>query len=103
MLFSIHLIFMYAWCCSWHALLHSSLNREGRGGECVSSGGILLEVVEMASHDLLDVDAGGMVRKDKGNPIAVAGRKRRGESGSAGDGLDLVDSPVDDGAGKSLL
>eukprot|EP00061_Rhincodon_typus_P000950 g13261.t1 len=35
--------------------------RQGRGGEYVSDGGILLEVAEMAS-DLLDVDTGGMVR-----------------------------------------
>eukprot|EP00061_Rhincodon_typus_P001474 g14894.t1 len=32
--------------------------KQGRGGEYVSGGGILLEV---ASDDLLDLDAGGMV------------------------------------------
>eukprot|EP00061_Rhincodon_typus_P003491 g20220.t1 len=35
----------------------------------------------MVSDDLLDVDAGGIVGKDKGNPIAVAGGKRRGTHG----------------------
>eukprot|EP00061_Rhincodon_typus_P000733 g12600.t1 len=41
----------------------------------MSSGGISLEVAEMTADDL-DVDAGGMVSKDKGNPIAVAGGKQ---------------------------
>eukprot|EP00061_Rhincodon_typus_P003918 g21294.t1 len=49
----------------------SSDGRKGRGGEYVPGGGISLEVAEMTSVDLLDVDAGGMVGKDKGNPIAV--------------------------------
>eukprot|EP00061_Rhincodon_typus_P001097 g13698.t1 len=75
----------------------------GRGGEYVFVGGILLEVAEMASGDLLDVDPGGMVGEDKGNPIAVAGGKRWGEDGSAGDGLDLVEGPVDDRAGESSV
>eukprot|EP00061_Rhincodon_typus_P003771 g20928.t1 len=35
---------------------------QGRGEEYVSGGGILLEVAEIASDDLLDVNAGGMVR-----------------------------------------
>eukprot|EP00061_Rhincodon_typus_P002186 g16834.t1 len=34
---------------------------KGRGRECASGGGISLEVAEMVSDDLLDVDAGGMV------------------------------------------
>eukprot|EP00061_Rhincodon_typus_P004630 g23052.t1 len=34
---------------------------QGKGGEYVSDGGISLEVTEVASDDLLDVDAGGMV------------------------------------------
>eukprot|EP00061_Rhincodon_typus_P004348 g22365.t1 len=55
----------------------------------------------MASDDL-DVDAGGMVGKEKRNPIAVTGRKRRGEGRSA-DGSDLVDGPVDNGAEDSLV
>eukprot|EP00061_Rhincodon_typus_P004862 g23616.t1 len=33
---------------------------QGRGAEYVSGGGISLEVVEMASDDLQDVDTGGM-------------------------------------------
>eukprot|EP00061_Rhincodon_typus_P001171 g13943.t1 len=33
---------------------------QGRGREFVSGGGISLEVAEMASDNLLDVDAGGM-------------------------------------------
>eukprot|EP00061_Rhincodon_typus_P008416 g31003.t1 len=57
----------------------------------------------MASDDLLDVDAGGMVGEDKRNPIAVAGGKRRGEGGSAGEGSDLVGDPVDNGAGESSV
>eukprot|EP00061_Rhincodon_typus_P002291 g17092.t1 len=57
---------------------------QGRGREYVPGGGISLEVVEMASDDLLDVDADGMVGEDKGNPIAVAGGKRRVEGGSSG-------------------
>eukprot|EP00061_Rhincodon_typus_P003230 g19588.t1 len=55
----------------------------------------------MASDDLLDVDAGGMVSKERGNIIAVAGGKRRAEGGSMGDGLDLVEDPVDNGVGES--
>eukprot|EP00061_Rhincodon_typus_P005276 g24580.t1 len=57
----------------------------------------------MASDDLLDVDAGGMVSQDKGNPIAVAGGKRRGEGESAGDGSDPVEGPVNNGAGESSV
>eukprot|EP00061_Rhincodon_typus_P000689 g12458.t1 len=76
---------------------------QGRGGEYVSGGGISLDVAEMASDDFLDVDAGGMVGKDNGNPIAVAGGKTRGEDGSAGDGSDLVEGPVDNGAGESSV
>eukprot|EP00061_Rhincodon_typus_P001718 g15553.t1 len=64
-----------------------------RRGEYVSDGGISLKVIEMVSDDLLDVDAGGMVGKDKGNPIAVAEGKRRDEGGSVGDGSDLVEGP----------
>eukprot|EP00061_Rhincodon_typus_P004363 g22399.t1 len=58
---------------------------QARGGEYVSGGSISLEVAEMASDDLLDVDAGGIVVKDKGNPIAVVEGKRGGEGGSVGD------------------
>eukprot|EP00061_Rhincodon_typus_P013936 g40631.t1 len=50
---------------------------EGKGGEYVSSDGISLEMAEMASADHLDVDAGGMVSKDKGNPIAVVGGREK--------------------------
>eukprot|EP00061_Rhincodon_typus_P011242 g36121.t1 len=57
----------------------------------------------MLSNDLLDVDADGMVGEGKGNPIAVAGRKRSGEGRSAGDGSDLVEGPVNNGAGESLV
>eukprot|EP00061_Rhincodon_typus_P017515 g46234.t1 len=49
---------------------------QGTGEEYVSGGGISLEVVERVSDDLLDVDAGGMVSKDKGNPISVVEGKR---------------------------
>eukprot|EP00061_Rhincodon_typus_P015345 g42961.t1 len=76
---------------------------QGRGGEYVSGGGISLEVAKMTSDDLLDVDAGGMVVKDKGNPITIVGGKRGGEGGSAGDGSDLVEGPVNNGAGESLV
>eukprot|EP00061_Rhincodon_typus_P005213 g24466.t1 len=34
---------------------------QGKEGEYVFGGGISLEVVEMVSDDLLDLDAGGMV------------------------------------------
>eukprot|EP00061_Rhincodon_typus_P000572 g12092.t1 len=57
----------------------------------------------MASDDLLDVDTCGMVGKDKGNPIAVAGGKRGGEGGRAEDGLDPVEGLVHSGAGKSSV
>eukprot|EP00061_Rhincodon_typus_P006669 g27556.t1 len=57
----------------------------------------------MASDDLLDVDAGWMVNKDKGNPITVAGGKRRGDGRSAGYGLDPGEGPVDNGAGESSV
>eukprot|EP00061_Rhincodon_typus_P016761 g45142.t1 len=77
--------------------------RLGRGGEYVSGGGILLEVMEMAADDLLDVDAGGMIGKDKGNSATVAGGKRGGEGGSAGDGSDPVEGRVDKGAGESSV
>eukprot|EP00061_Rhincodon_typus_P002149 g16746.t1 len=76
---------------------------KGRGGEYVSGGGISLEVAEMASDDLLDADASGILGKDKGNPIAVAGRKRGGEGESAGDGSDLVEGTVDNGVGESSV
>eukprot|EP00061_Rhincodon_typus_P001574 g15172.t1 len=76
---------------------------QGRGGEYVSGGGNLLEVVEMTSDDLPDVDAGGMVEEDKGNPIAVVGGKRRGEGGSVGNESDLVEGPVDNRAGESSV
>eukprot|EP00061_Rhincodon_typus_P007886 g30015.t1 len=76
---------------------------QGRGGEYVSGGGILLEVAEVASNDLLYVDAGGMVGEDKGNPVAVVGGKRSGEGRSAGDGTDLVEGLVDNGAGESSV
>eukprot|EP00061_Rhincodon_typus_P015630 g43408.t1 len=69
----------------------------------MSGGGISLEVAEMASDALLDVDAGGMGGKDKGNPIAVARVKRRGEGGSAGDGSDAFEGPVNNGAGVSPM
>eukprot|EP00061_Rhincodon_typus_P007589 g29432.t1 len=55
----------------------------------MSGGGTSQEVAEMASDDLLDVDADGMVGKNKGNPIAVAGEKRGGKDG---DGSDLVEA-----------
>eukprot|EP00061_Rhincodon_typus_P000530 g11980.t1 len=45
----------------------------------------------MAPDDLLDVDAGEMVGKDKGNPVTVVGGKRMGEGGSVGDELDPVE------------
>eukprot|EP00061_Rhincodon_typus_P017047 g45573.t1 len=57
----------------------------------------------MASDDFLDVGAGEMVVKAKGNPIAFAGGKRMGESGSAGDGSDPVEGPVDNGTEKSSV
>eukprot|EP00061_Rhincodon_typus_P010498 g34839.t1 len=73
---------------------------QGRGGECVSDSGISLEVVEMAANDPLDVDAGGMVGKDKGNPISVAGGKREGEGQSARDVSDRVGGPVNNAVGE---
>eukprot|EP00061_Rhincodon_typus_P005334 g24713.t1 len=76
---------------------------QGRGGEYATAGGISLEVAEMVDDDLLDMDAGGMVGKDKGNPIPVAGGKRGGEGGSAGNGLDPVEGPIDNGAGESSI
>eukprot|EP00061_Rhincodon_typus_P003649 g20613.t1 len=48
---------------------------QGKGGEYVSGGDISLEVAEMVSDDL-DVDAGGMVGKDKENPFTFAVEKR---------------------------
>eukprot|EP00061_Rhincodon_typus_P005128 g24258.t1 len=57
----------------------------------------------MVADDLLDVDGGGIVGKDKGNPITVARGKRGGEGGSMGDVSDLVEGPVDNGAGESLV
>eukprot|EP00061_Rhincodon_typus_P005412 g24888.t1 len=74
-----------------------------KGGRYLSDGDILLEVEEIVFNDLLDVDAGGMVAKDKGNPITVAGGKRRGEGGSVGDGSDPVEGPVINGAGESSV
>eukprot|EP00061_Rhincodon_typus_P003456 g20125.t1 len=76
---------------------------QGRGGEYVSRGGISLEVVEMATDDLLDVDAVAMIGEYKANPIAVAGGKRRGKGGSTKDGSDPVDGPVNNGAGEYLI
>eukprot|EP00061_Rhincodon_typus_P003717 g20791.t1 len=81
---------------SWR---EQSLWKVDKGGE----GEYGLVVAEIASDDLLDVDAGGMVGKNKGNPITVAGRKRGNEDRSAGDGSDLVESSVDNGAGESLV
>eukprot|EP00061_Rhincodon_typus_P009735 g33460.t1 len=78
-------------------------SRQGRGGEYVSDGGISLKVAEMTTDGLLDVDAGGMVGKDKGIPIAVAEGERGCEGQSAGDGSDLVEGPVDSGAGESPI
>eukprot|EP00061_Rhincodon_typus_P013279 g39556.t1 len=69
--------------------------RQGMGGEYVSGGGILLGLVEMAANDSLDVDAGGMVGEDKGNPITVVGWRRGCEGRSAGDGSDPAEGPVD--------
>eukprot|EP00061_Rhincodon_typus_P003145 g19399.t1 len=57
----------------------------------------------MVPDDPLDVDAGGMVGEDKGNPITVAEGKRSGEGGSAEDGSDLVEGPVDNGVGESSV
>eukprot|EP00061_Rhincodon_typus_P006261 g26716.t1 len=65
----------------------------------MSGGGISLKVAEMASDDLLDVDTGGIIGKDKGNPIAVVKGKKRGEGRSAGDRSD----PVDNGVGESSV
>eukprot|EP00061_Rhincodon_typus_P007289 g28843.t1 len=76
---------------------------EGRGGEYASDVSISLEVAEMVADDLLDVDAGSMVGKDKGIPIAVVGGKREDEDRSAGDGSDPVEDPVDNGAGESSV
>eukprot|EP00061_Rhincodon_typus_P002253 g17005.t1 len=57
----------------------------------------------MVVDDLLKVNAGGMVGKDKGNSIDVAGGKRRCEGGSVGDGSDPVEGPVDNSAGESSV
>eukprot|EP00061_Rhincodon_typus_P001798 g15811.t1 len=76
---------------------------QGRGRECVSGVGISLKVAEMASDDLLDVDAGVMVGEDEGNPIAFTGGRRTGESGSVGDGSDPFEGPINNGAGKSSV
>eukprot|EP00061_Rhincodon_typus_P002760 g18391.t1 len=51
----------------------------------------------MVSDDLLDVDAGGMLDKNKGNPIAVVAGKRKCEGRSAGDALGLVEGPTREG------
>eukprot|EP00061_Rhincodon_typus_P007606 g29456.t1 len=69
----------------------------------MSGGGILLEAAEMASDDLLYVDAGGMVGKDKSGPIAVVGGKRRGGGQSAGDESDPAEDPVRCDAGEALI
>eukprot|EP00061_Rhincodon_typus_P017249 g45859.t1 len=69
----------------------------------MSDGGISLKVAEMASDDLLDVNAGGMVGKDKGNPIAVVGGKRGDEGGSVRDGSEPVVSLVDNGVWESSV
>eukprot|EP00061_Rhincodon_typus_P005538 g25163.t1 len=54
----------------------------------MSGGGISLEVVEMAPDDLLDVDVG------QEEPYRSCRREERGEGGSMGNGLDLVEGPV---------
>eukprot|EP00061_Rhincodon_typus_P004804 g23468.t1 len=60
-------------------------------------------MAEVVSDDLLDVDAGGIVGNDKGNPIAVAGGKGRVDSGSVGDGSDPFEGPVDNSAWESSV
>eukprot|EP00061_Rhincodon_typus_P008191 g30597.t1 len=77
--------------------------RQEREGEYLSIGSISLEVVEMTANDLLDVDPGGMVGKDKGNPVAVAGRKRGDEGRSAGGGSDLAEDSFNNGARESSV
>eukprot|EP00061_Rhincodon_typus_P004502 g22753.t1 len=57
----------------------------------------------MAVSDPLDVDASGMLGKDKGDSITIAGGKRGGEGQSVGDGSDLVEGPVDNAAGESSV
>eukprot|EP00061_Rhincodon_typus_P019051 g48490.t1 len=57
----------------------------------------------MTADDFLDVDTGGMVGKDKGNPIAVEGRNRGGQGGCAGDGSDPVECCVDNAVGESSV
>eukprot|EP00061_Rhincodon_typus_P013753 g40325.t1 len=77
-------------------------DRQGRGGEYVSNGGISLEMTEMMAQDPLELDTDGMVGKDKGYPITVVEGKRGSEGRSVGDVSDLVEGPVDNGAGESL-
>eukprot|EP00061_Rhincodon_typus_P003211 g19545.t1 len=66
------------------------------GGEYVSGDEVPLEVAEIEANDPLDVDAGGMVGEDKGDCYG-------GDGGSAGDGSDLVEGSVDNGAGESSV
>eukprot|EP00061_Rhincodon_typus_P005345 g24737.t1 len=75
--------------------------KSGRGGDYVSGGGISLEMAEVVSDDLLDVDAGRMVDKDRGNPITVAGGRRGVEGGSAEGSSDKVEGAGDNGVGES--
>eukprot|EP00061_Rhincodon_typus_P009078 g32268.t1 len=57
----------------------------------------------MIADDLLDLNDSGMVGKDKGNPIAVAGGKRGVEDRSAGDGTDQVEGAINNSAGESSV
>eukprot|EP00061_Rhincodon_typus_P016113 g44154.t1 len=58
----------------------------------------------MAADNPLDVDDGGMVDKDKEDPIAVTGRKGAGGEGRrAGNGSDLAVGLLNSSAGKSLV
>eukprot|EP00061_Rhincodon_typus_P018195 g47266.t1 len=49
------------------------------------------------------MDGSGMVGEHNGDPIAVAVGKTGGKGQTAGDGLDLVQGPADNGAGESLV
>eukprot|EP00061_Rhincodon_typus_P014251 g41163.t1 len=77
------------------------LQKATKGGEYLSGGGILLEVAEMAADDPMDVDAVGW-KDDKGDPNAVV-REERSEGQSSGDASDSSKSPVNYGAGESLV
>eukprot|EP00061_Rhincodon_typus_P005968 g26113.t1 len=76
---------------------------QGRGGEYVSGGGISLEVVEMVADDLLDVDIGEMVGKDKEHHVAFVEGKRGDEGQIVRDGSDPAEGPVSNGAGESSV